>query len=382
MTKSGNNEGSIYQRGSRSHAAGADGRWCAVVTLPDGRRKYLYAKTRAAAAQRLREALRSLDEGTLSGDREQPLARFLETWLTETVKPNRRPMTYRSYEVLTRRHIIPTLGRVPLSKVSPPQIQQLLNRKLEEGLSPRTVFYIRSVLRIALGRAVKWGLITRNAAALVDPPKVPRREILPLSPDEARTFLSAVRGDPREPIYVLAITTGLRQGELLGLGWDDIDLDRKELRVRRGLQRVSGHLIFVEPKTSGSRRAVSLTSLAVEALLAQRARQRELRLLAGSRWRDGGLVFTTGIGTPLEPRNVLRDFQLALERAGLARRRFHDLRHSFASLLLAQGASPRVVMEMLGHSSIALTMNTYSHVSGALQEDAALRLDELLRRSS
>jgi integrase len=202
-----------------------------------------------------------------------------------------------------------------------------------------------------------------------------------LEPEQARAFLEAVRGDRMEALYVLALSTGLRQGELLGLTWSGLDSEAGELRVSQALQRIQGQLQFVAPKTAKSRRSVTLPEVALEALRAHRARQAEDRLFAGSGWHESGLVFTTRRGTPLEPRNATRGFKRFLRRAGLPDMRFHDLRHSFATLLLIQGASPRVVMEMLGHSQIALTMNTYSHVIPAMQREAAAKLDALLRRS-
>jgi len=231
----------------------------------------------------------------------------------------------------------------------------------------------------ALGRAVRFGLVSRNVGALTDPPRLIRMEIRAMSPEEARTFLIAIRGDRLEALYLLALTTGLRQGELLGLRWSDVDFDVGEARVGQAVQRYGGKLHFVPPKTAKSRRSVTLTLMAIEALRAHKARQAQDRLLAGSRWQEFGLVFPSAVGTPMEPRNATRAFKAFPWRSKLPEMRFHDLRHAFATLLLAQGASPRVVMEMLGHSQISLTMNTYSHVIPALQHEAAAKLDGLLR---
>ncbi len=201
-------------------------------------------------------------------------------------------------------------------------------------------------------------------------------------PDEARAFLGAARGDDLEALYRLALSTGLRQGELLGLKWEDLNIDGAELRVNHALQRFGGALHLVPPKTVRSRRSVPIPALAVETLRTHRARQRDARLLAGARWHETGLVFATKWGTPIEPTNATRSFKRLLARAGLRQIRFHDLRHSCATLLLVQGVSPRVVMEILGHSQISLTMNTYSHVIPALQREAAARLDALLTREA
>ncbi len=234
--------------------------------------------------------------------------------------------------------------------------------------------------RQALGQAERWGLVTRNVARLAEPPRVPRRDVRPLTPDQARIFLDAIRGERLEALYIVALGVGLRQGQILGLGWEDVDLEGSVLTVRHALQRVDGRLVLVEPKSATSRRVVALPAFVREALRAHRTRQLHDRLLAGSRWHDDprALVFTTTVGTPLDGIAVTRRFQAHLAGAGLRRQRFHDLRHACASLLLAQGVSPRVVMETLGHSQISLTLNTYSHVIPALGRAAAERMDEAL----
>ena len=306
------------------------------------------------------------------------LDQFLDEWLVTCVRSNVRPRTYQSYEEIVRLHISPGLGRQRLARLSPTDVHGFLNDKVAAGYSRRSAQYYHAVLRRALGQAVKWGLVQRNVAKLVDPPKVRRPEVLPLSPENARAFLLAVHGDRLEALYSVALAVGLRRGEALGLRWRDIDLEKGELMVRNSLQRVGGRLELTELKTERSRRTISLPQTAVNSLRLHRARQLQDRLLAGSRWRDAGLVFATTVGTPLEPRNVLRHFHRALEEAGLPRKRFHDLRHTCASLLLAQGVAARVVMEILGHSQIGLTMNTYSHVMPTLQKDAARRMDAIL----
>jgi integrase len=205
--------------------------------------------------------------------------------------------------------------------------------------------------------------------------------VSPLSPDQAREFLDGIHGDRLEALYLVALGVGLRQGEILGLAWSDIGFVSSTLAVRHALQRVDGRLILVEPKSVTSHRVVVMPAIVLDALRAHRTRQREDRLLAGSRWHDDerGLVFTTTIGTPMDGIAVTRRFQALLLAAGLPRQRFHDLRHACASLLLAQGVSPRVVMEALGHSQISLTLNTYSHVIPALGRAAAEQMDAMRR---
>jgi integrase len=262
------------------------------------------------------------------------------------------------------------------------QVQSFLNAETAAGLSPRSVAMERAVLRQALGRAERWGLVARNVAKLADPPRVPRRLVAPLNSEQARQFLEVIRGDRLEALYLIALGVGLRQGEILGLSWPDIDLDAGTLTVRQALQRVNGKLILVEPKSRTSNRTVALPSLVHDALRAHRIRQLQERLRVGSRWRDDprDLVFLSTIGTPLDGITVTRRFQALLKAADLPRQRFHDLRHACATLLLSQGVAARVVMEQLGHSQIGLTLGTYSHVSLALGRVAAERMNDVLRR--
>jgi integrase len=230
-----------------------------------------------------------------------------------------------------------------------------------------------------INEAVRWGLLARNVAALVEGPRVERYAINPLTPDEARKFLDAIKGDRLAALYSVALTMGLRQGEALGLTWDDVDLELGYLRVTRQLQRIHGSPQLVEPKTDRSRRTLAMPPMIGRALQEHRQTQQEERIRARGRWRESRLVFTTPIGTALDGTAVTKDFHRLMERAGLPQRRFRDLRHSCATLLLVQGVSPRVVMDVLGHSQIGLTMNTYSHVIPDLRRDAATRIEDLFR---
>lgn len=261
--------------------------------------------------------------------------------------------------------------------------------KLEAGLSPRSVQSVHAILRRALGTAEKWGLASRNVARLVDPPRVCRDEVRCLDVDQARAFLAAIRGHRLEGLFTTAVAIGLRQGEALGLRWSDIDLEAGQLSVRHTLVplpvamredggRRGSRLVLAEPKTARSRRTIALPGVVVSALREHRRTQAAERLWAGSRWTDKDFVFTSTLGTPLDSRNVTHELQRVLASAELPRLRFHDLRHTAATLLLAQGVHPRVVMETLGHSTFAMTMNVYSHVIPALGRDTADRMDALL----
>jgi integrase len=375
MTRRGANEGSIRER--------KDGRWEARVlaTGSDGRRtrRSFLGRSRADVRDKLAAALRAEAAGLSAPSERLAVGAFLDLWL-DAVRSKLRPKTYASYSSIVRIHLQPGLGRHPLARLNPLQVQAFLTAKSKSGLSPRTVAYARAVLRQALGQAERWGMVSRNVAKLAEPPRLPRREVQPFTPEEARSFLAAIHGDRLEGLYLVAIGIGLRQGEILGLSWADVDLAESTLTVRHALQRVAGRLELVEPKSTTSHRVVPLPAIVTEGLRVHRSRQLTERLLAGSRWQDDprGLVFTTTIGTPMDGIAVTRRFQALLAGSGLRRQRFHDLRHACASLLLAQGVAPRVVMETLGHSQISLTLNTYSHVIPALGRAAAEQMDVVL----
>jgi integrase len=279
-----------------------------------------------------------------------------------------------------RLHLVPEIGRVSLEKLSVEHVADLITHKqADRRLSPTSVRYVLLVLRNALNKAVRWGLVGRNVAGLVDPPRVSHKDVRVLSPDETKKLLDAARGEAIEGLVTLAVSTGLRLGEALGLQWADVDLDRRQLRINKSLQRISGQgQVLMETKTRRSRRSLVLPVKTAEALRAHRLQQDQSRGAAGSAWRKRDFVFTSSTGQPLDQRNVLRMFRRILRKAKLPRMRFHDLRHSCASLLLAQHISPRVVMETLGHSRISVTMDTYTHVMPTLMQDAADAMDRSL----
>lgn len=306
------------------------------------------------------------------------VGQFLARWLEDTARPAVRASTFDSYASYVSKHLIPDLGKVKLAALTPAQVQAMLSKKRAAGLSPRIQQNIRAILRRALGQAMTWGMVGRNVATLIHPPRMVRHEIQPLTPEHACQFLAAVSGDRLEARYTVAVSLGLRQGEALGLRWQDIDLDAGVMRVNMALQRTVGEYRQVEPKTEKSRRVLPLPHAAVAALKTQRMKQLEERVASmvwGNTW---GLVFTTDAGFPLEGTSVTHRFPKILERAGLPKARFHDLRHTCASLLLAQGLSLREIMEVLGHSQISLTANLYSHVMPTALRNAADRMDDIL----
>ena len=302
--------------------------------------------------------------------------------ISHSVKASVRPRTYESYCQLIRLYIGPGLGRIRLQKLSATDVQSFLNDRLAAGLSARTVQYVHAVIPKALNQALRWDLIPRNVATLFSPPRVKRPEVQPLTPAEVKTFLTALSGNRLVALYTLVVAVRLRQGEALGLRWEDVNFDRSTLSVRKALQRVEGELRLTESKSSKSRRSLILSPSFMAALRIHRSQQLQERLLSENRWKETGLVFTTCVGTPLDGPGVTRRFQRVLAKAGLPRKRFHDLRHTCASLLLAQGVHPRVIMEILGHSQMSLTMDTYSHVMPTLQEDAARLMESFIRRDT
>jgi integrase len=373
-TRRGNGEGTIRQR--------TDGRWEAQLSLPGGKRKSVYGKTKKEARDKLYAARKQLDDGVDLGAPSQTLEVFLEHWLADTVRPRLAPKTHKTYRDLMQVHVIPTLGRTRLDRLTAQQVASLLREKADEGLSPATVGHIRSVLRNALNRAVKWNLIVRNPVVLTDPPRQERRRVVPLAPEEARIILDAAKGHRLEALFTVALFLGLRQGEILGLHWADIDLDAGTLRVTQALQRVDGKLILKAPKTEKSRRQLPLPATLIAALRAHRDRQAFERQAVGTHWRESGLVFTTTIGTAIDPRNVLRIWQKLLADIGLPRRTFHVTRHTAVSLLINEGVPLKVIQEILGHSVLSTTADVYGHLFPQAFTEAAEAMERALGTGS
>lgn len=370
----GHGEGSIFKR--------KDGLWVTRVTIGrDARGKVkkltTYHKTRKEAKEALIKALGDRQRGLPIDPSRQTVADFLIRWLEDSVKGSTRPRTYECYAGVINRHIIPAVGSLRLSKLSPQRLQRLYREKQETGLT-RTVQLIHAVLHRALSQALKWGLVPRNVSDAVDRPRVARKEMQVLTPDQLNCLLEAARNDALHALYVMAVTTGLRQGELLALKWSDINLDIGTLQVQRQLQWLKGAASFTEPKSAKSRRSLVLPEMTIASLKKHRVRQNEARLAMGSVWHDNDLIFCSSIGTALNQSNLTKRFHALLAKAGLTRIRFHDLRHTAATLLLQKGVHPKIVQEMLGHSQISLTLDTYSHVLPAMKREAATKMDEIL----
>jgi integrase len=354
----GHGEGGIYQRES-------DGKWCATVDLGwhDGkrRRKVIYGKTRREVAEKLRALQRDQAAGINVAPERQTVKQFLEGWLAQSIKPHRRAKTYQSYEQIVRLYLVPHLGHHQLSKLAPEHVQTMLNSLLERSgedakqLAPRPVQYIRDVLRQALNQALRWGKVPRNVAVMVDGPRVEKFKIMPLTPQQAQKLLDAVAGHRLEQLYRLTLSLGLRQGEVLGLRWEDVDFEQETLRISGALQELGGRIRRVAPKTEPSVRTLPLTPLLLRSLKAHQQSLEAEKLTLGAEWDDHGLVFPSQVGTPMSARNLQRHFKQALAAAGLP-----------------------MSIRFLGHSQISLTMNTYAHVLPETQREAAAKLDALL----
>jgi integrase len=377
-------EGSVHKRKQGGWQGSID------VAILDGqrRRKTVYGSTQREVLDKLAAIRRTLHAGLPVGtSRPMTLGDYLEVWLRDTLPTVVRPSTAESYASLTRQHIIPGLGHHRLDKLTAVHIRAFLRDKstqtsprTKRPLSPRTLQYLHAVLRLALEQARRDDLVVRNVAGLVAGPKVPRAEIEPLTPEEAGRLFAQAATDRLSPLWLLVTALGLRRGEALALRWEDVDLDRGHLQVKATVQRVGGKLVRTEmPKTKSSRRALPLPAVVVEALRGHRAAQLQERL-ASAVWVDDALVFTTGIGTALEPRNVLRSFHALCDHAEVRRVRIHDLRHAAASFMLLQGVDMRVVMGTLGHSRLATTSDLYTHLLEPVQRAAADRMDDLLRQ--
>ncbi|MEV6680875.1 site-specific integrase [Streptomyces erythrochromogenes] len=402
-----NGEGTITKRGDGRYQAAA------YVFRPDGTRvrKFAYGKTREEVNAKLIEMQDKTHKGIPAATSTMALGDYLTYWLA-AVAPNRlKPATLNSYEGLTRLYIRPALGKKRLNRLSPSDIRLFLNdfrsgclcclrgadaaraegernccavnRCCKRSPSARTVQYVHAVLRSALQQAVREELVARNVAAIVETPTVKREEVHPLTIGEARLLLRTARPHRLAALWLLLVSTGLRRGEALALTWSDIDLAAGQLRVRRNLQRIRRELIFGTPKTARSLRTISLPKRCVEALKVHKAQQDQERQISGKRWQPldhqpPGLIFTTVTGRPTDPRSLNRMLTLLCAKAKIRRVRVHDLRHTCASLLLAQGVDARTIMETLGHSTITMTLDTYAHVMESTLRAAAERMEDAL----
>ncbi|MFR9806384.1 tyrosine-type recombinase/integrase [Pseudonocardia sp. RS010] len=395
-----NGQGSVYQRKQ-------DGMWigAAYVLTTTGHRKRITVSSRDPdeARRALTRKIADSDAGIPVAAQTWTVAQYLAYWLEHIVKP-RRPKTYQGYEGVVRRYLTPILGRKKLHRLTAPDVKMMMTRLRTECrccadgtdaardeedrkccaigdcchhvLSVRTVQFVHAVLRNALQNAVREEMIPRNVAKLVQV-ETPRYRInRGLSLEQAKHLLTAAKGDRLHALYVLALYLGMRRAELLGLRWVDVDLEEGTLEIVQTLQRVEGRLQFLPPKTDSSARTVPLIAAAAQALKDHRIAQHKERLQAGFGWTDTGLVFTSRVGTPLEPDNLRRSWYPLRKKIDAEGTRFHDLRHSCVTLLLGLGVPPHVVQEIVGHADMSVTLGIYAHVSLKDKREALALLQE------
>jgi len=353
-----------------------------TAQTPDGpKRKYVYGRKYGEVQKKLAEAMGDVARGIVFDDKNLTVGEYMHRILEDVQRGSVRESTYSRDKYLLANHVKPALGRVKLRNLSAMHLQRLYRDKLDAGLSPATVQKMHHVIHKALSQAVRWDLIARNPADAVKAPSPATEEMRPLSADEARRLLDAAKGDRLEALYVLAVHTGMRRGELLGLKWSDVDLENARLSIRRTLTRTDNgkRVALGDPKTKKSRRTIPLTPQAVEALRRHLERQLGEIEIPKHLYEDQGLVFTTETGTPINPSNLRqRSFAPLLKRASLPHIRFHDLRHTCATLLLSKAVHPKFVQELLGHATIAITLDTYSHVMLGMGDQTARAMEDAL----
>lgn len=372
----GNHEGSIYQRS-------ADGLWCGVALLGydvRGRmiRKTVTAKSRAEVTRKLAQLRRQVDAGKVATSRTPTLSELMTRWFETVLSREVARSTYDNYNTIVKYHVLPALGRRKVTDITVADVDRLLALKLRAGLSASTVHRVRALISQCLDQGVRWGDVPTNVARLSRPPKMVRPEGRTLTRDQAQQLLETLKEHRHESLYLLMLSTGMRRGEALGLRWEDLDDENGVVRIKRNLKREGGRIVTADTKTLKSRRAVNVPTPVLEALHKNRELQGVEKADLGDAWVESGFIFTTSIGTPVDPRNLYREFSQICEKAGLGHWHPHELRHSAASLMLASGVKLQVVSEVLGHSSIRMTADVYGHILDPDRQHAASAMSEVL----
>ena len=349
-----------------------------------GRRKYFSETVRGTKSEAqavLRDRIKAVETGNYVSKDNETVAEYVEAWLTTYAATNTNLKTQQGYRGVIVRYIVPTLGSIKLQKLATRQIQSLYSDMQRRGKGASSIVATHRVLTEALGHAVESKIITTNVANGAKPPRVERKTMPMWNVSEINQFLDATPHNHFFPVYHLAVLTGLRRSEIFGLKWDAVDLTGTTLRVVRTLQRITGHgLVEGQPKTDRSRRSIALSPAAVALLHGVRGTQMEHKLDYGDLWSNTGFVFTQLDGSPIDPDRVSKEFPKLVRAEGLPHLTFHGLRHAHATLALSAGVNPKIVSERLGHSSISVTMDIYSHVLPGMQEEAALAVEQLLDR--
>jgi integrase len=343
-------------------------------------------KTSKEAEKYLTEQLNAIDKGTYIEANKMSFGEYLDYWLKNYAEPNTAPKTFEGYDYIINTHIKPLLGQIELYKLQPLHLQEYYTLKMEDGrtdgnggLSAQSVKHHHRLISKAVRDAVKWQFVIRNVAEAVNPPKPKKQEMKTLEGEQIAVLLNTAKSSQYYPVIFTAIYTGMRRGEVLGLRWEDVDLENKIVYVRQALQAVKGKgLIFKDPKT-GKGRSVAMTDRLVQMLRSHKAEQNKRKLLLGESYEDYGLVFCQGNGKPFQPSELTRAYNKLIKKAGVTPVRFHDLRHTHATLMLKQQIHPKIVSERLGHSKVGITLDTYSHVLPNMQKEAADQFDQILK---
>jgi integrase len=367
--KRGNNEGTIFRK--------PNGRWRAQVSI-DGKRLSFTGKTRSECQDWLKKTITQIDHGMRVEAALQTVEEYLLEWLSVS-QLSQRQTTASHYAHAVKAYLIPYIGDIKMKDLRPEHVQRLYSLLVEQGVGIYAIRKAHQVLHCALEHAVTMEVIHRNPASKVRPPRAPECEMAILDEIQVSKLLVTSSNHRWYALYQLAVTTGMRQGELLGLKWVDLDVSKKTIKVERQLSRTrNGGVQFYAPKTRSGRRTIALGQATIEVLQSHYLKQEEERRTAGDQWVDQGLIFTNSLGGPINHRNLLRNFKSLLRDAGLPDIRFHDLRHTSASLMLNDGIPLLAVSRRLGHARASITLNIYGHLVPGIQEEAAARIDEIV----
>ncbi len=367
----GHNEGSVYYDATTE-------RWVAAITTDTVKRKKFYAKTQKEAIRKRNEALRELEKGTLPTGTQQKFGPFLENWIEEVHKSQVRLSTYVKYKKLIRSYIIPSLGNIWLQKLTPQHVQHLYSEMGQKGLSSKTINSTHGVLHVALKHALRWNLVSRNVCDLVTPPRIVKHAMTPLTVEQARSLLEGVNKHRLKVLLTLAVVSGMRRGELVGLRWSDIDFEQKYLMVLRTVDYIPHYGYVVgEPKSAAGKRKIQLPLFLVDLLKQHLVEQNQRRLEVGEKWENLDQVFPDLHGGYFNPTYLDKMFSKLLQEIGVPHMRLHDLRHSAATILLSLGVNAKVIQELLGHSDIVITLGIYGHVLPTMQQEVVEKWDNV-----
>lgn len=371
--KRANGEGTIRQR--------KDGRWEGLYTV-NYKRKSIYGKTQEEVRKKLNKILNDIDNNIYVEDSKITVGEWLNTWLYDYKKNTVKQKTFEGYETLVRVHLIPAFSKIQLKKLTVDHVQKFINTKVKDGLSSRTIRYINTLLHGALKQAVNNGLLVRNVSEAVVLPERKQKERKFLTAEEQNRLINSLKDEQQGFILLFALSTGLRRGELLALRWSNYDTEKRYISIKENLSRLKGedgksHLTFTTPKTASSKRTIPLLPDISQMLNEHRYAQTVKRFQAGQLWEDNDLIFCTDFGKPIEPRNLHRVLERACDKANISCINIHALRHAFATRALENGIPLKVVSDILGHSSISMTADIYSHVSVETIETEMQKLSQI-----